>query len=103
MMMAVRDLGSRNRPKAETNPIQRGSIEVSGTGAELYMFVILGSGGGSNASERDADGRVPRIKAGEHAAEIRFLGSEVQRLQRVVTDTTEQSALTPSSDASCSR
>ena len=97
VMMAVRDLGTRNLLEEGTNPIRRGSIGVSGIDAELYVYEIGGgsSGGGGGSSgdgDTSADGRDPRIKAGEQAAEIRFLGSEVQRLHRVIADNGEQSA-----------
>ena len=71
VMLAVHNLGLRNRLEAETNPIQQGSIGVSGIDAELYVFEILGSGSGSNTSEHDTDGCDPRIKAGKQAAEMR--------------------------------
>ena len=51
----MRNLGLRNRLEAGTNPIRRGSIGVSGINTELYVFKILGSGGDSNASERNMD------------------------------------------------
>jgi hypothetical protein len=97
VMAAVRDLGTRNRLEAGTNPIRRGSIAVSGIDAELYVYEIGsgGGGGGGDGGDDDnpsADRRDPRIKAGEQAAEMRFLGSEVQRLNRQIADNHEMAA-----------
>ena len=86
-MAAVRNLGTRNRLKAGTNPIRRGSIAVSGIDAELYVYEIDGEDNNPSTDRRDLC-----IKVGEQAAEMSFLGSEVQRLNRQIADNSKMAA-----------
>ena len=77
-MAAVRDLGTRNKLEAGTNPIQRRSIGVSGINAKLYVYNIGGNGGsGGDNNNRSANRSDQRIQHGKQAAKICFLGSEV--------------------------
>ena len=88
------DLGARNCLEAGTNPVWRANIGITGINAELYVFKIMGSGGEDEggASGPGAVGRGPRTMSREHQVELRFLASEVQRLQRAVADNAEQVA-----------
>merc|ERR1712194_115436 len=55
----------------------------------------MGGGGGGDDGDDDnpsADRRDPRIKVGEQASEMRFLGSEVQRINRQIADNSEAAA-----------
>jgi len=96
VMAAMRDLGARNRLEAGTNPVRRANLGVSGLDAQLYVFELMGSGSGDDdeggVNSAGAVGRGSRTVAREHEAELRFLGSEVQRLQRAVADSAEQTA-----------
>ena len=92
VMAAIRDLGSRNRLEAGTNPVRRASLGVTGIDAELHIFEILGSRGDGSRGNAIEGGADERVRPREHEAELRFLGCEMQRMQRQVADSAEQAA-----------
>ena len=89
MTADLHDLGSRNRLEPGTNPITRSSLGVTGIDSQLHMFEMLGSG--NDEVRQGGVNRDPRQVSSEVEAQMSFLASEVARLQRLVTDSAEQS------------
>ena len=88
----ARDLGSQNRFKAGINLARLASLGVTRIDAELHIFEILGSRGEGSRGNAIKGGADKRVRPRKHEAELRFLGCEMQRMQRQVVDSAEQAA-----------